>query len=74
MATKAFGKGDAVTWNWGPSQAEATVAEVHTDRVERTIGGSTKTRNGTDDNPAYVLEQSDGTTVLKLHSELMTDD
>ncbi len=49
------------------------MAEVHTERVERTIDGSTKTRNGTDDNPAYVLEQSNGKTVLKLHSELMPD-
>lgn len=73
MATKAFKKGDDVKWNWGPSQAEATVAEVHTDRVERTIDGKKKTRNGTEDNPAYVLEQSDGQKVLKLHSELMPD-
>ncbi len=71
--TKSFGKGDAVKWNWGQGQAEATVSEVHTERIERTINGSTKTRNGTDDNPAYVLEQSNGQTVLKLHSELMPD-
>lgn len=73
MATTAFGKGDSVKWNWGPGQAEATVREVHTERVERTIDGKNKTRNGTEDNPAYVLEQSDGQTVLKLHSELMPD-
>lgn len=71
--TKAFAKGDDVKWNWGPGQAEATVQEVHTERVERTIKGKQKTRNGTEDNPAYVLEQSDGQTVLKLHSELMPD-
>lgn len=72
--TKAFAVGDEVKWNWGPGRAEATVAEVHTERVERTIDGKTKTRNGTGDNPAYVLEQSNGQTVLKLHSELMPDD
>lgn len=72
--TKAFSKGDDVKWNWGPGQAEATVKEVHTERVERTIDGKEKTRNGSDDNPAYVLEQSDGQRVLKLHSELMPDD
>jgi hypothetical protein len=71
--TKAFAEGDDVKWNWGQGQAEATVKEVHTERVERTIKGSKKTRNGTEDNPAYVLEQSNGQTVLKLHSELMPD-
>ncbi len=71
--TKAFAEGDDVKWNWGQGQAEATVKEVHTERVERTIKGSKKTRNGTDDNPAYVLEQSNGQTVLKLHCELMPD-
>lgn len=68
--TSTFDKGDQVRWNWGNGQGEATVTEVHTDRVERTIAGSKQTRNGTDDNPAYVLEQSDGRQVLKLHSEL----
>ena len=65
-----FDKGDAVKWNWGPGEAEATVKEIHTERVERTIKGKNQTRNGSDDNPAYVLEQDDGTQVLKLHSEL----
>ena len=72
--TKTFAKGDAVKWNWGKGEGEATVSEVHTERVERTIKGKNQVRNGTEDNPAYVLEQSDGTTVLKLHSELGPDD
>ncbi|HEY2223525.1 DUF2945 domain-containing protein [Actinomycetospora sp.] len=66
----SFGTGEKVRWNWGNGQGEATVTEVHTDRVERTIAGNKQARNGTDDNPAYVLEQSDGRQVLKLHSEL----
>jgi hypothetical protein len=69
MAT-AFSEGDQVRWNWGNGTGEATVKEVHTERVERTIAGKNQTRNGSDDNPAYVLEQSDGRQVLKLHSEL----
>ena len=28
------------------------------------------TRKGSDDDPAYVIEQDDGTTVLKLQSEV----
>jgi hypothetical protein len=68
--TKAFGTGEKVQWNWGNGTGEAEVKEVHTERVEREIAGTNQVRNGTDDNPAYVLEQADGREVLKLHSEL----
>jgi hypothetical protein len=67
-----YRSGTTVSWNWGTGTAEGTVEESHTERVERTIKGSTQVRNGTPDNPAYVLSQDDGTTVLKLHSELET--
>ena len=71
--TKTFSKGDPVKWNWGNGEGEAKVSEVHTERVERQIKGKKQTRNGSDDNPAYVLEQDNGQTVLKLHSELKPD-
>ncbi|MGL6340387.1 MAG: HVA1 family protein [Waterburya sp.] len=32
--------------------------------------GKKITRKGTKDNPAYLIEQEDGTNVLKLKSEL----
>ena len=38
--------------------------------MTRQSKGESITRNGSDDNPAYVIEQEDGTTVLKLRSEL----
>ena len=63
-------KGTEVSWSWGNGSATGKVTEVHHDRVERTSKGETITRNGTDDNPAYVIEQDDGTTVLKLKSEV----
>jgi hypothetical protein len=72
--TKTFSKGQKVEWNWGNGTGEAEVKEVHTERVERKIAGKNQTRNGTEDNPAYVLEQSDGRQVLKLHSELGSAD
>lgn len=62
--------GTVVTWNWGPSEAEGTVTEVHRDRVTRTTKGQQVTRNGSADDPAYVIEQEDGTIVLKLASEV----
>jgi len=62
--------GTTVRWKWGTSWAEGTVAEVHHDSLSRTTKGHTVTRNGSDDNPAYVIKQEDGTVVLKLSSEV----
>ena len=66
----AIRTGTTVKWKWGSSWAEGTVKEVHHDDVSRTTKGEEVTRNGTEDNPAYVLEQEGGDRVLKLHSEL----
>jgi hypothetical protein len=62
--------GTEVTWKWGSSTASGKVTEVHHSKVTRTTKGSEITRNGSDDDPAYVIEQADGTTVLKLRSEV----
>lgn len=62
--------GTIVTWDWGTSTAEGTVVEVHRDKVTRTTKGVQVTRNGSHDDPAYVIEMEDGTTVLKLSSEV----
>lgn len=63
-------KGSTVSWSWGNGTAEGTVAEVHRDKVTRQSKGEKITRDGSDDDPAYVIEQEDGTTVLKLRSEV----
>lgn len=65
--------GTTVTWKWGSSRASGKVTEVHTEKVTRTSKGSEITRNGSEDDPAYVIEQEDGTTVLKLRSEVERD-
>lgn len=67
---KHFAKGTPVRWNWGGHSAEGTVAERFDRRVQRTIRGEKIVRNGTKDNPAYLVEQEDGGRVLKLESEL----
>jgi hypothetical protein len=66
----AIRTGTKVTWSWGSSSAEGTVTEVHHDDVSRTTKGSTVTRHGSESDPAYVIEQEDGTVVLKLRSEV----
>ena len=62
--------GSDVSWKWGSNTASGTVTEVHKEKVTRKSKGESITRDGSDDNPAYVIEQEDGTTVLKLKSEL----
>ncbi len=62
--------GTEVTWKWGTSTASGKVVEVHHEKVTRQTEGEEITRNGSDENPAYVIEQDDGTTVLKLRSEV----
>jgi hypothetical protein len=66
----ALRTGSSVSWKWGQGVAEGKVVAVHQDTVTRTIKGSEITRKGSDDDPAYVIEQEDGATVLKLRSEL----
>ena len=63
-------QGTEVTWRWGSGTARGTVTEVHRDKVTRTTKGEQVARNGSADDPAYVIEQDDGTVVLKLRSEL----
>ena len=70
FAGMAIRKGTTVRWKWGSSHAEGTVTEVHHDQVSRTTKGEKITRKGSKDDPAYVIEQEDGTTVLKLRSEV----
>ena len=66
----AIRKGSKVRWKWSGSTAEGKVVEIHQEKVTRELQGSEITRNGSDDDPAYVIEQEDGAKVLKLKSEV----
>jgi hypothetical protein len=63
-------KGSHVEWKWGKGTARGVIVEVFHETVTRTLGGSEITRHGTDDNPACLIEQDNGTQVLKLASEV----
>ena len=65
-----YSDGDKVTWNWGNGTGTGTVQQKYTQRRTLKIEGSEITRNADDDNPAYKIEQEDGSIVLKSHSEL----
>lgn len=62
--------GTTVSWAWGSARAEGTVVAIHHDTVRRTIKGSEIVRHGSRADPAYEIEQDDGTPVLKLRSEV----
>ena len=65
-----FSKGDRVQWTWGSGTAEGTVQATYTDEVTKTIKGNEVTRNATEDEPAYLVQQDDDDRVLKSESEL----
>lgn len=66
----SFRKGSRVKWNWGTGTAEGNIKERFERDVCRTLKGSEITRHGSQNNPAYLVEQDDGDEVLKLGSEL----
>ena len=63
-------KGTTVSWTWGAATATGKVTAIHHERVTRTIEGSEITRDATADEPAYEIEQEDGSRVLKSASEV----
>lgn len=62
--------GDKVSWDWGNGTGTGEVVERHTSKVTKTIEGSDITRDASEDEPAYLIEQDDGDRVLKSASEL----
>lgn len=70
MGQKQIKTGSKVSWDWGQGTAEGKVQEIYREKITKEIKGSEITRKGTKDNPAYLIEQEDGTSVLKLRSEL----
>lgn len=66
----SYRKGQAVTWHWGTGTAHGKVEERFERRVQRTIKGAKIVKNGTAENPAYLVSQDDGGRVLKRGSEL----
>ncbi|WP_062013276.1 DUF2945 domain-containing protein [Aureimonas sp. AU4] len=63
-------KGTEVEWKYGSSKAQGKVEQTFTKEVTRKIKGKEVTRKATNDNPAYLLKQEDGTKVLKSDSEV----
>ena len=69
----SYATNTTVKWSWGSGEATGKVRRVFHESVTRKLQGSEITRHGSDENPAYLIEQDDGDEVLKLHSELSKD-
>ncbi len=69
MAT-AYQTNTKVEWDWGKGTAQGYVREKFTEKTTQHIGGTDVTRNASDSDPAYIIEQDDGDKALKLHSEI----
>ncbi|XDA98299.1 DUF2945 domain-containing protein [Sulfitobacter sp. LCG007] len=67
---KGYSEGTKVRWDWGSGTASGKIVKVYTRKQTLTIKGSEVTRDADEDCPAYRIEQEDGDTVLKSHSEV----
>ena len=70
IMAKHYDEGDKVKWEWGNGEGTGKVTKKYTRKTTLKIDGSEITRNADDDDPAYKIEQDDGSEVLKSHSEL----
>ncbi len=66
----SYNEGDKVKWNWGNGTGTGEIQKVYTQKITRKIKGNEVTRDASEDEPAYFIEQSDGDEVLKSHSEV----
>ncbi|MDQ3535322.1 MAG: DUF2945 domain-containing protein [Bacteroidota bacterium] len=62
--------GSKVKWKLGNEVTEGKVVETYTDEITKTLKGSVITRKGKKNNKALLIEQEDGTKVLKLEEEV----
>ncbi|APE28005.1 DUF2945 domain-containing protein [Aurantiacibacter gangjinensis] len=59
-----------VKWDWGNGTGKGQIKERFEREVTRTLQGEEVTKDGDEDNPAYLIKQDDGDEVLKRGSEL----
>lgn len=63
--------GSEVQWKWMGRFIQGLVKEVHNQSVSKTLQGKTIRRNGSVENPAYLLQSAAGNYALKLGTELV---
>ena len=70
MSGYAHHIGDRVEWDWGTGTGSGEITERFTEKVTRTLKGSDVTRDASEGEPAYLIEQEDGDKVLKSCTEI----
>lgn len=65
-----FKKGEPIQWRWLGNTIDGVVLEVFTESVIREIKGKKIKRNGSVENPAYLVKSTAGNEALKLATEL----
>jgi hypothetical protein len=70
MTQNSIKKGDTVRWNWGKSTATGKVIEKSEKTIKKTIKGTDVKRNGSKEEPSYLVKQANGNEVVKSESEL----
>ncbi|MFG6594561.1 DUF2945 domain-containing protein [Sulfitobacter sp. 1A13368] len=63
-----------VEWDWGNGTGTGKIVKKYTQKITLKLQGSEVTRKASDDEPAYKIEQDDGSEVLKSGSELRKAD
>jgi len=66
----AIRTGTQVKWKHGSHEATGKVTEIFHKKVTRSCQGNDVTRDASDQDPAYLIEQDDGDRVLKSKSEI----
>lgn len=66
----SYQTGTKVEWDWGNGTGTGKIVKKYTQKITLKLQGSEVTRKASDDEPAYKIEQDDGTEVLKSGSEL----
>ena len=72
--SNSFQTDQYVKWEWGNGTAKGQIKERFERGVTRTLQGSEVTKDGDEDNPAYLIKQEDGDEVLKRGSEIAAQD
>lgn len=69
-----FKIGASVQWKWLGRTISGIILEIYMQPVVKSIKGKKIKRNGTKDNPAFLVKSNAGNEALKLKSELILDE
>ena len=68
--SQKFKLNSLVQWKWLGRSISGQIKEIHITSITRVIKGKSIKRNGTIENPAYLVLSDAGNFALKLQSEL----